>query len=85
MSGAFTDVMVGGVEENRVGFLGVFRISIMPALPNKRHKKNLSKIAKVFFVVPPGFEPGLKEPKSSVLPLHNGTNSSFRFSKAMQI
>ena len=24
-------------------------------------------------VVPPGFEPGLTEPKSAVLPLHNGT------------
>lgn len=25
------------------------------------------------FVVPPGFEPGLKDPKSCVLPLHHGT------------
>jgi hypothetical protein len=25
------------------------------------------------FVVPPGFEPGPREPKSLVLPLHHGT------------
>ena len=28
--------------------------------------------AKSFYVAPPGFEPGIKEPKSSVLPLHHG-------------
>ena len=27
----------------------------------------------VFFVVPPGLEPGQAEPKSDVLPLHHGT------------
>ena len=27
-----------------------------------------------FFVVPPGFEPRLNEPKSLVLPLYYGTN-----------
>jgi hypothetical protein len=38
-----------------------------------------------FFVVPLGFEPRPREPKSPVLPLHHGTKHIVIAFKAMQI
>ncbi len=38
-------------------------------------KKLPENIQGVRQVVPPGFEPGLTEPKPAVLPLHNGTSA----------
>ncbi len=44
------------------------------------------RLLKSPFVVPPGFEPRLTEPKSGVLPLHHGTIPVCAFcSKAVQI
>lgn len=48
-------------------------------------QKKTSILLEAVLVVPQGFEPRLDGPKPSVLPLHHGTNMSFRFSKALQI
>lgn len=41
----------------------------------KKSQSILLSLTFIFFVIPPGLEPGMYEPKSHVLPLHHGTIS----------
>lgn len=44
----------------------------MPKNQALKQKKTFdNSLSKVFFVVPPGLEPRITEPKSAVLPLHH--------------
>ena len=45
--------------------------AVKPLVPETSVYTNFTTWASI--VVPPGFEPGLTEPKPAVLPLHNGT------------